>query len=372
MIEDIFVIDGVAHALDFSDSNVQDDVPGEKIRDFRAFGYSGFVNQIESREPGYRLTPEEWSSHFTAEDLAHAFFVESDVDMVIGHAVEIKPLFKHGMFRWDVLLDLRDLAPDRVRLYAAVDTFDTERDRVLEQMDQAVEQGAIGFKFYPSNGMFDRAANRLVSQFYDDPENAYPLFEKAQQLGVRTVAFHKAQPVGVGPNTVVGVQDISTAAAEFPDLTFEVVHAGWAFLEDTTYQLQYHPNIYANLENTFGLVVNQPTRFAHILGTLLRAGVEDRLIFGSGCALNHPDPQIRAFLDFEMPQELVDGYGYPPVTWEIKRKMLGANIARMHGIDIEQRRQAIAGDAWSALRAEGKAAPWTGLRARLAGERVPA
>lgn len=365
MINDVFVIDGVGHAMDFSPANVVESVPPEKIDGFRAFGYSGFVEQIESKEPGYRLTFDEWMAHFTAEDLAHAFFVESDVDMVVGHAVEIKPLFKNGMFRWDVLLDLRELAPDRTLLYAAVDTFDTEREAIYDHMARAVEQGAIGFKFYPSNGMFDRQNNRLVSQFYDDPENAYPLFERAQQLGVKVVAFHKAQPVGVGPNTVVGVQDISTAAAEFPELTFEVVHAGWAFLEDTAYQLQYHPNIYANLENTLGLVVNQPRRFAHIIGTLLRAGAEDRLIFGSGCALNHPDPQIRAFMDFEMPQELVDGYAYPQLTIEIKRKILGENIARMHGIDIKQRRAAIADDQWSQQRAAGKAAPWSGLRARL-------
>lgn len=364
MIDDVFVIDGVGHALDFSDSNTIDGVPPEKIRDFRAFGYAGFVQQIESREPGYQLTPAEWETHFTAEDLAHAFFVESDVDMVVGHAVEIKPLFKHGMFRWDVLLDLRDIAPERTLLYAGVDTFNTGRQEIFEHMEKTVEQGAIAFKFYPSNGMFDRDANKLVSQFYDDPEVAYPLFEKAQQLGIRTVAFHKAQPVGVGPNSVVGVQDISTAAAEFPDLMFEVVHAGWAFLEDTTYQLQYHPNIYANLENTLGLVINQPRRFAHILGTLLRAGVADRLIFGSGCALNHPDPQIRAFREFSMPEDLVEGYGYPQVTDDIKRQILGENIARMHGIDIDERKQAIKNDQWSQLRAKGKAAPWSGLRKR--------
>src|SRR5680860_1677137 len=104
MIENVFVIDGVGHALDFSDANITEGVPPEKIGDFRAFGYAGFVMQLESKEPGYRLTPEEWQAHFTAEDLAHTFFVESDVDMVVGHAVEIKPLFKNGMFRWDVLL----------------------------------------------------------------------------------------------------------------------------------------------------------------------------------------------------------------------------------------------------------------------------
>jgi predicted TIM-barrel fold metal-dependent hydrolase len=370
MIGDIFVIDGVGHAMDFSDANFVDGVPQATIQGFRAFGYSVFVEGVESKVPGFRLTPEEWRTHFTAEDLASAFFLESDVDLVVGHAVEIKTLFKNGMFRWDVLRDLKKIAPNRTLLYAAVDTFNTDRTETFERMARHVEEGAIGFKFYPSNGMFDREQNRLVSQFYDDPVNAYPLFERARDLGVKVVAFHKAQPVGVGPNSIVGVQDISTAAAEYPDLTFEVVHAGWAFLEDTTYQLQYHPNVYANLENTLGLVVNQPRRFAHILGTLLRAGVEDRLIFGSGCGLSHPDPQIRAFMAFEMPRELVEGYGYPEVTHEIKRKMLGENFARMHGIDLDARKRLIANDEWAKLRAQGKAVPWSGLRRRL--ERVAA
>jgi uncharacterized protein len=366
MIEDTFVIDGVGHAQDFSDGNVVDGVPREVIQNFRSFAHQVFVGQLESGEPGYRLTIEEWANtHFTAEDLAHAFFVESDVDMVVGHHVEVKPLFKNGMFRWDDLLELREMAPERVLLYAAVDTFDPDREKILDGMGQAVEQGAIGFKFYPSNGVFDREANRLVAQFYDDPENAYPFFERARDLGVRTLAFHKAQPVGVGPNTVVGVTDISTAAAEFPDITFEVVHAGWAFLEDTAYQLQYHNNVYATLEQTLGFCVNQPLRFAHIIGTLLRAGAEDRLMFGSGCALNHPDPIIRRFWDYEMPQELVEGYGYPPLTREIKAKILGLNIARMHGIDLEAKRSAIADDRWSGLRRDGETAPWSHLRSRL-------
>lgn len=365
MIDDVFVIDAVGHAKDFSDDNAVDSVPREDLEAFRQFGYGVFNGQLESREPGYSVSYDEWIAPYTPEDLAHIFFLESDIDLVVGHSVWLAPLFKHGMFRWDRLLELRDLAPERVLLYAGIDTFQDDQGKILADMEEAAEHGVLGFKFYPSNGVFDREANRLVSIFYDDPDAAYPLFEKAQELGVSTVAFHKTQPVGVGPNSVVGVQDISTAAAEFPDLKFEVVHAGWAFLEDTAYQLQFHPNVYATLENTVGFVVNQPLRFAHMIGTLLRAGAEDRLIYGSGCSLNHPDPQIRKFWEYEMPQELVDGYGYPPLTREIKEKILGLNFARMHDIDIDAKKQAIANDEWSQRRAQGKAEPWSHLRARM-------
>jgi hypothetical protein len=165
MINDTFLIDGVGHAMDFSDDNLDAGVPEETIVGFRRFGHGLFQGQIESREPGYQLTFEEWYTRFTAEDLAHAFFVESDVDVVVGHSVALAPLFKAGMFRWDTLLDLRDLAPERVLLYAGVDTFATDRDQVMEGMEQSVERGAIGFKFYPSNGVFDRRTNKMVSLF---------------------------------------------------------------------------------------------------------------------------------------------------------------------------------------------------------------
>ncbi len=62
MIHDVFVIDGVGHAMDFSDGNVVDGVPRETIQNFRSFAHSVFVGQLESEEPGYRLTVNEWAN----------------------------------------------------------------------------------------------------------------------------------------------------------------------------------------------------------------------------------------------------------------------------------------------------------------------
>ena len=33
--------------------------------------------------------------------------------------------------------------------------------------------------------------------------------------------------------------------------------------------------------------------------------------------------------------EDVEDYGYPPLTEQAKRKILGGNLARLHGIDLE-------------------------------------
>jgi hypothetical protein len=32
---------------------------------------------------------------------------------------------------------------------------------------------------------------------------------------------------------------------------------------------------------------------------------------------------------------LVEEYGYPPLTKQAKRKILGENLARLHGMDVE-------------------------------------
>ena len=63
---------------------------------------------------------------------------------------------------------------------------------------------------------------------------------------------------------------------------------------------------------------------------------DDKIIFGSEAPLFHPQWAIRAFMDFEIPQDLCDGYGYPQLTDQAKRKILGENLLRLHGMDVEQ------------------------------------
>ncbi|MYL08079.1 MAG: hypothetical protein F4015_01030 [Acidimicrobiia bacterium] len=68
---------------------------------------------------------------------------------------------------------------------------------------------------------------------------------------------------------------------------------------------------------------------------------------------------IEALAAFEMPEHLVEGYGYPELTKDHKAKILGGNFGRMHGLDLAARIDAIE-DEYSA-RAE-LADPWSALR----------
>jgi hypothetical protein len=46
-----------------------------------------------------------------------------------------------------------------------------------------------------------------------------------------------------------------------------------------------------------------------------------------------PQPQIEAFRAFEISTELQEQFGYPALTDEIRRAVLGGNAARLHGLD---------------------------------------
>jgi uncharacterized protein len=140
------------------------------------------------------------------------------------------------------------------------------------------------------------------------------------------------------------------------------VHAGIAFLEKTTELMARHRNLWANLESTFSFIMTKPRVFAEILGELLLAAGADRLMFGSGVNLIHTYPPIKRFCEFEMPSEFVEDRGYPELTIDIKRKILGGNALRLHGLDAEELRCVTAGDDVERRRERGLAPRWSRLR----------
>jgi predicted TIM-barrel fold metal-dependent hydrolase len=248
---------------------------------------------------------------------------------------------------------MRELWPGRVVLYGGVSPW---QDGAVERVDELVqEHGVRGLKLYP----MDFVSGEIEKLDMGDPEVAFPIFERAEQRGLKTVAVHKALPLGPVPIAPFEVTDVEEAAAAFPNLHFEIVHGGFAFLEETALQVARFPNVVINLEGTSLLVVRAPRRFAEILGTFLAYGAFDRVIWATGAMAVHPRPFLEAFWELEMPRDLVEDYGFPELTPEIKRGILGENAARIVGLDVEHMQREVAGDEFSAR--EELAPPWSGV-----------
>lgn len=347
----MFLADAVVHAFNWTQDNFA--IPEARGIADTSVDY----HRMLTRDDASRLTRTEFLRNWQAEQVESALFLESRIDLIAYHGTPIFDFWMDGHSATSKGLELRERNPGRVLVYGACNPFDGEA--AIRRLEDLVERDRVdGIKMYAA-----RYANgKTYAQPLDDHEFGYPFIERAGELGVRVIAVHKALPFGPVRSEPFGVADISEPCASFPNMNFEVVHAGYAFLEQTAF-LAGMPNVWFNLENTSALVISAPRRFAEVIGTLLASGAGDRIMFASGCALVHPAPLIEAFLEFEMPRDLVEGYGFPELTDDIKAKILGANLLRLHGLTADTVRAGVRGDRWERLRAEtGCPEPWSDLR----------
>ena len=69
------------------------------------------------------------------------------------------------------------------------------------------------------------------------------------------------------------------------------------------------------------------------MGQLMKFMEPDLIVFGSDSVwYGSPQWQIDAFWRFQIPEELRKKYGYPELTQDAKRKILGLNSAMLYGV----------------------------------------
>ena len=93
-------------------------------------------------------------------------------------------------------------------------------------------------------------------------------------------------------------------------------------------------NVYAELGTTMGsMIVTFPTVWAHLIGQLLHYMGEDHILFGSDSLwYGGPGWQVNALWRSRIPDRIRDKWGYPELTTQAKRKILGLNSARLYGM----------------------------------------
>ncbi|MET7992184.1 amidohydrolase family protein [Amycolatopsis sp. NPDC005232] len=341
MLDDYVVIDAVTHAYNFHPSNYA------VAKDARLVADLSYFMARNPPDRRYALPDEVYRSDWSSADVANLLFHESETDFAVMHALPISA-FHDGLVSVAKAAEAVERWPNRfIGAYAAVDPM-TGPQALLELERQADLLKPHGLKLYPNSW----ATGSVELWRMDDPKLVYPLYEKAMELGIRHIAVHKAVPIGSVPvKDSYNPSDIEGAAAAFPDLTFEIVHGGMAFLDETAWLLSRFDNIYVNMEIQNIILERRPRAFAEILLGLARIGGKRmfrRMFWGSGTTLYHPRPALEAFRAFEFPEDLLADAGLfasiPQLTDADKRGILGGNYARMHGVDLEKAKAAVVGD----------------------------
>ena len=332
MIGDALVFDGVAHVFNFEKKNALG--PAGEMFSNHLYAF----HQALTPDGETHLGPEEFLRQWTVGEIDHMVYEESATDMLVAMPLPLTDLFRDGLSPWEECAELVTRRPGRTVFWGSVNPL--EGRRALDLMERQVgEYNARAFKFY--NVRYD-----FGSPFpwrMDDPKVAFPVFEKAQELGVNLIGVHKGVPLGPQPIEATQTWDMDGAAANFPEINFVIFHVGLPFIDETCWQLIRYPNLYASIAATINFLVRAPRMFAEVLGKLLFWCGEDKIVYGSEAPIFHPRWALEAFWDFQLPQDLVDGYGYPQLTEQAKRKILGENLLRLHGMDPDQVRADLSG-----------------------------
>ncbi|HTW25828.1 MAG TPA: amidohydrolase family protein [Acetobacteraceae bacterium] len=345
-IDGMFVFDSVVHGFDSTTANIASRYGKSLLLGNHAFQWAMVPDP-------YRLPPDRYFQPITADILESALFLETQVDAACYHTVPAFG-FLHDFSPMAIGLELKRRHPDRMILYGGISPL--QGPRALDELDRQVEEwGISGLKLYPVD-VIDGDVRVLR---FDDRDLLYPVLERCRARGVRVVAVHKAMPLGAVAMDPFKNGDIDYAAIDFPDLAFEVVHSGFAFLDEAAAQIARFPNVYVGLESTASLAVRHPRKLARILGEFIMMGGAQKLFWSSGASSPHPRPVLEAFARLEMPAEMIEGDGYAPLTREVKADILGRNYARLHGIDLAATQAKIADDAIARRRAAGLAEPWS-------------
>lgn len=355
MIDGIFVANPVAHAYNLAPSNMKS-APGEAVCDLL------WAMHATWSPPGSTMTFDEFHADWSVEAMAQTLFVESDVDVATTHTLRLDSYYHDGLCSREKTVEALTKYPDRFFGYVGVDPTNG-LEVCLRELDEQVGElpQAVGLKMYPAQVEPDR------SWRLDDEELAFPLIQRAQEHGLKTIAIHKAAPLGPVPMNPYRIDDVDGAAGAFPGMSFEIIHAGLAFTTETAWAIARYPNVYANLEATMSLMFKAPKLFEAVMAEFMMWGGPAKILFSDGCMFVHTQPLLERFMEFQFSDETCTGWGLEPLTRVDKAAILGGNYANVIDLDIEAATAKIADDEFAVqLRESGRPEPYAAWRSELA------
>ncbi len=223
-----------------------------------------------------------------------------------------------------------DAHPDRFMYQPNISPikFKGVKNTVWELEYWVKERGAKIFKFYPPE-----------DTYINDPD-LWPFYAKAEELDIVLDIHTGFCWVPPGKSKYALPIQLDDVARDFPDLKIVAFHMGYPYCDDLNMVALGHPNVYPCLSLLVPWAASAPRKFARILGEAMRFVGPDRIIWGTdyagfGMQLKGA---VQGLRDFQFPEDMQEGYGYPALSDEDRAKIFGLNLARLLGVDTSQRR----------------------------------
>ncbi len=313
-----FIVDGHIHAWDATPAN-QANRYGE-----------GFINCFydyhRNLSPEDQVWPKEDFLKQSEERILKDLFEDGYVDVGIFQPTYLTDFYVNGFNTTEQDGALAEKHPDKFIVNGSWDPRDGEAG--LAALAELAERWQLkGVKLYTAEWKGESKGWKLTDPW------SYRYLEKCQELGITNIHIHKGPTIYPLNRDAFDVADVDDVASGFPELNFIVEHVGLPRLEDFCWIATQEPNVYGGLAVAMPFIHSRPRYFAQIVGELLYWIGEDKISFASDYAIWTPAWLIERFVDFEIPEDMTE---YPALTTDVKKKILGLNMAKLYGIDVPE------------------------------------
>jgi hypothetical protein len=193
-----------------------------------------------------------------------------------------------------------DAVREHPDLFVGFGSVDPRRgaDAVAE-VEEAARLGLSGLKFHAST----------VETFPNDEARMFPLYRKAEELGLRVIHHTGTTALGhcrIRYSRPAALDDVAQA---FPGLRLLAAHFGWPWMDECFAVLMRNPNVYTDVSGW------APRYLPDAVVTMANGLLRDRILVGSDFPMLSPGPWREEF----------DRLVTPRLKGDVSRKLLEGN-----------------------------------------------
>jgi predicted TIM-barrel fold metal-dependent hydrolase len=164
----------------------------------------------------------------------------------------------------------------------------------------------------------------------------FPFYEKCLELGT-AVFIHTGLAVG-GHSDYCQPMLLDNLCLAFPDLKIVAYHFGWPENDILNSLAWKHKNLYVGMSGMLGPLYYAPMKLAHMVGSIMNIlGGSEKIVFGTDWPASPADLSVKAILNLQVPKELQEGWGYPPMTEQDRANMFGLNLAKLLNVKVPKK-----------------------------------
>jgi len=187
--------------------------------------------------------------------------------------------------------------PTRFFGFASVNPNRKGSHRILEEAYR--DLGLRGLKVAPIYQMFDPLSNMC-----------YPLYAKAEELGMPMMWHQGTSYVQYGPLELSNPVILDKIARSFPDLKMIIAHMGHPWILETLCVVRKQPNVYTDIS----ALCTRPWQLYNAMVYAMEYGVTDKLLFGTDFPFFDCNTTMEALRKVN---EIVEGSKLPRISEKV-------------------------------------------------------